>query len=165
MFRYQLLVGSQRIVDTSICSTLGDLRKHDVLDLSRLQGIRHEMWNIQQRSAEAPWQDFHVHGITRPLGHLIHDSDPGLCSKSFWFKIASWPWKFAPLSPLSDPVAMRAVWTVLFFVVAVALRPECLCQIQKDPKERDAAPCVFVCLVLAAGYRLDWRISRSIHGS
>ena len=93
-------------------------------------------WDVKYSTEinRAPPQDLHAHGITSPLGHLIHDSDPGLCSQSFWFKIASWPWKFAPLSPLSDSFAMRAVWTVLFFVVAVALRPECLCQITPQRK-------------------------------
>ena len=97
----------------------------------RGSAMRCEIFNRDQQS---PPQDLHAHGITSPLGHLIHDSDPGLCSQSFWFKIASWPWKFAPLSPLSDSFAMRAVWTVLFFVVAVALRPECLCQITPQRK-------------------------------
>ena len=44
---------------------------------------------------------------------------------------------------------MRAVWTVLFFVAAVALRQECFGRLRRSkryPKGRDAAAGVCVCL-------------------
>ena len=39
------------------------------------------------------------------------------------------------VSIVYDSFAMRAVWTVLFFVVAVALRPECFARLRSTPKK------------------------------
>ena len=51
------------------------LRNHHALDLFGLTAGDLQMNRFRQ--------DLHVI-------HIIHDSDPGLCSQSFWFKIASW---------------------------------------------------------------------------
>ena len=77
------------------CFGKGDLRNHHALDLFGLTAGDLQINRFRQ--------DLHVI-------HMIHDSDPGLCSQSFWFKIASWLWKFASLSPLCTTPSQCALF-------------------------------------------------------